>query len=169
MNSKVDKPYPEPKVVNKNLQYANLLLQEYSGVVSENSVIHLYLYQHFVLKEHYPEISKILKSIAITEMKHLELLGETITLLGMKPIYATMQNGLAHFWDSSKLNYSITLREILEMDIISEHQAIQNYQNSKRQIQDIYIQSMLQRIIEDEELHLNTFKNLLHTNFPKIE
>lgn len=165
MNFKSDQPYPLPRVIKKNLQYAKMLLQEYSGESSENTVTHLYLYQSFILKTLYPEIAHILQSIAITEMKHLSLLGQTITLLGMKPIYATMDHNHINYWTGKEVNYSTSLRQILETDIQSETKTIQNYQQAIESIQDPHIQRLLARIIDDEKIHLQVFQNLYKTNF----
>lgn len=161
MITKINKPYPRPQVMSKNKDYARLLLEDYAGKISEETAIHLYLYQHLILNHSYPEISKILKSIAETEMKHLELLGETITLLGTKPIFGTIKlNNDIEYWDSDNVNYNINLRDILEINIASEMEAIKNYQRNLEVIKDPYIQKLIKRIIEDEELHIAIFKDI---------
>ena len=165
MNFKSNQPYPNTMVTTRNLEYAKILLQEYSGGSSENTVTHLYLYQSFVLKNSYPEIAQILQSIAITEMKHLSLLGQTIALLGMKPIYATVDHNNIHYWNGKEVNYSTSLRQILEADIQAETNTIQKYQQSIESIHDPHVQKLLKRIIEDEKIHLQTFYDLYHSNF----
>ncbi|NLC53912.1 MAG: peptidoglycan-binding protein, partial [Firmicutes bacterium] len=80
-------PYPEPRVVAPNAFYAQLLLEDYAGMVSELTAVHQYLYNHYYFEK---ELSGMVKSIAIVEMKHLELLAETILLLGEAPEYRTL-------------------------------------------------------------------------------
>jgi bacterioferritin len=43
----LDLPYPEPMVEIPNIEYANLLLKDYAGAVSEFTAISLYVYQQF--------------------------------------------------------------------------------------------------------------------------
>lgn len=160
-------PYPEPQVTKKNRKYAELLLEDYAGKVSEDTAIHLYLYQHLILKQTHPHISKILEGIAETEMRHLELLGETITLLGVKPIFGTITNNVINYFDAEYVNYNINLYDILQININSEEEAIRNYQRNIEEIKDPYIQELLRRIIKDEELHIKIFKNIQDQITPK--
>lgn len=165
MNTKINKPYKIPTRITKNLEDAKILLQEYSGDISENTVIHQYIYQSLILKNSHPEISKILKSIAITEMTHLFLLGETILLLGMAPIYGTIKENKIDYWSGKEVNTDTNLKEILEININAEKNTIKNYETSKTLINNPEITELLERIIEDEKLHLHIFKTLLETNF----
>lgn len=40
----VDLPYPEPMIEEPNIEYANLLLKDYAGTVSEFTAINLYVF-----------------------------------------------------------------------------------------------------------------------------
>lgn len=44
-------PYPEIKVLKPNLYYANLLIDDYAGVISEFTAISQYLYHYFFFKD----------------------------------------------------------------------------------------------------------------------
>lgn len=155
-----DKPYPIPRVEKENLDYAKILSQSFAGNTSEETAIHLYLYQNFVAAD--DRIRKIMKKIAVVEMRHLDLLGETIKLLGLPPKFETYnsENGDPTPWTSSNVNYNSDLKQMLEIDIASETMAIQNYEIQKVVIQDHYIRELLDRIIEDEYIHLNIFIDL---------
>ena len=83
-------PYPEPRVAAPNAYYANLLLEDYAGVVSEMTAINQYLYHHFTFGEGFDELTELVECIAIIEMKHLELLAESILLLGVAPEFRTL-------------------------------------------------------------------------------
>lgn len=157
--------YPIPQVEQPNLEYAYLLEQDYAGPVSEDTAIHLYLYQHMVDEGLFPEFSEALHDIMITEMYHLELLGETIRLLGKEPRYQTTDpiTGSPKYWNASYVNYTTQLKEMLTTDIISEETAIRNYEAHREIIHDKYIKELLTRIIQDEQEHLTIFKKFYQT------
>lgn len=159
MKYHVDKPYPTPKVVEKNEEYANILLHSYAGSVSELTAIHQYLYQSFLLENHY---HSVLEQISIVEMHHLELLAETIKLLGKDPKYeATSSCSGTIPWTTTNVPYPSEFVEMITLDLHSEKMAIRNYQMACLHILDPYIQVLLERIIEDEKLHIQIFEQLL--------
>lgn len=152
-------PYPTPQVEKENLDYAKILSQSFAGKTSEETAIHLYLYQHFISND---KIKGVMEKIAEVEMRHLALLGKTIQLLGLPPKYETYdnENSKPIPWNSSFVNYNSDIKQMLEIDIASETMAIQNYEIQKVVIQDKYVQKLLDRIIEDEYIHLNIFIDL---------
>ncbi len=162
MKVKLDIPYPEVRVEEKNPYYADLLSEDYAGRSSETTATLLYSYQHFNTFDSNEEFSKIIEEIAIVEMKHLEMLGKTIKLLGKEPIYKTCEasRGDCVMWTASNIDYSTRLKEMLEVDIAAESKAIKIYESHKRLIKDKYIKNMLDRIILDEKRHLEIFKSL---------
>ena len=162
MKVKLDIPYPEVRVEEKNPYYADLLSEDYAGRTSETTATLLYSYQHFSSFDSNEEFSKIIEEIAIVEMKHLEMLGKTIKLLGREPIYKTCEasRGDCVMWTASNIDYSTRLKEMLEVDIKEESKAIKIYESHKRLIKDKYIKNMLDRIILDEKRHLEIFKSL---------
>ena len=104
----VNKPYPVPRVEQKNKEYAEILFNSFAGMVSEETAVHQYLYQHFILKEPY---KTILEKIAIVEMHHLNLLAETIFLLGEDPKYEVESaESIAIPWTSSYVPYPKDLK-----------------------------------------------------------
>ena len=162
MKVKLDIPYPEVRVEEKNPYYADLLSEDYAGRSSETTATLLYSYQHFNTFDSNEEFSKIIEKIAIVEMKHLEMLGKTIKLLGKEPIYKTCEasRGDCVMWSASNIDYSTRLKEMLEVDIREESKAIKIYESHKKKIKDKYIKNMLDRIILDEKRHLEIFKSL---------
>lgn len=157
-----DKFYPTPQVEKENIEYAKMLSHDYAGSTSEDTAIHLYLYQSIILEKTHPDISNILKRIAITKMKHLELLGKTIYLLGLKPKFVSYTpDNIKQYWNSSSVNYTISLTNMLKQDIKAESLAIETYERQRTEINDKYIKNLLTYIIEDEKKHLQTFTALL--------
>lgn len=148
-------PYPEIKVSAPNEYYAKLLLNDYAGNISEFTAINQYLYHNFVLRPKYNELASIIENISITEMKHMEILARLIHLLGGNPIYTDSNNV---FWNAKYVFYGKDVCNKLYGNLDSENQAIQNYQIRITQIQDKYIQAILNRIILDEKLHVKIFE-----------
>ena len=169
MKVKLDIPYPEVMVEEKNSYYADLLSQDYAGMVSESTATFLYSYQHFNTFKSNEEFSKIIEEIAIVEMKHLEMLGKTIKLLGNEPVYKTCEasRGDCMMWSASNIDYSTDLKDMLKTDIKAEETAIKTYEHHKRLINDKYIKRMLDRIIMDEKRHLEIFNSIHNGLFKK--
>lgn len=156
----VNLPYPEPRIERQDVQYANILLQDYAGAVSEFTAINLYSYQHFVSEGEYEDYAEVIGKVSMAEMKHLELLGETIKMLGIKPIYIDSACPQGKLWTPCYVNFTVYIKEMLLEDIKAEMKAIDNYKYHITIIKDKYITELLKRIILDEELHLKLFREL---------
>ena len=164
LECRVDKPYPEVRVERKNIEYAKLLLDDYASEVGEDRAIHQYVYQKFDKFKDNPLFSKTLSQIAMVEMKHLELLGETIKLLGVNPEFRFVDKNTNYlvYWNSSFVDYTTDIVEMLRSDIKIEEEAIRKYKYHISLINDKYIKALLYRIIEDEEVHIKCFNMLLN-------
>jgi bacterioferritin len=149
--------YPEPKVTGPNRYYAQLLLEDYSGAVSELTAINQYLYHYFTFW-HHKELAELEECISIIEMKHMELLAETIQLLGVNPEFRVLTGNHPVYWTASFVYYGIEICDKLDADIAAEIQAIENYRIHQRLIDDPCIWQLLERIIMDEEHHLRLFQ-----------
>lgn len=161
---KLDIPYPIVKVEKENLYYADLLSEDYAGIISETTAVMLYSYQHFDKFNTEKEFSKIIEEIGRVEMIHLEMLGETIKLLGKNPIYKVCESsrGDCIYWNAKNVDYKNDLKSMLKTDIFSEKTAIKKYTEHKKLIEDKYIKEMLSRIILDEKRHLEIFETLMN-------
>lgn len=135
----VNLPYPEPRIEMQNVQYANILLNDYAGSVSEFTAVSLYSYQHFVSEGEYKDFAELIGGISMAEMKHLELVGETIKLLGIKPVYIDNACPPGRLWTGAYVNYTTFIKEMLMEDIKSELKAIENYRYHITLINDKYI------------------------------
>jgi bacterioferritin len=155
-------PYPEVRVARPNKEYAYLLLEDYVGMVSELTAICQYSYHHFVLEDENREVADTLSCIALVEMHHLEILAETIVMLGVDPRYRTVEkNKNERYWDGSFVFYGTALCDRLTADVGSEWAAIANYRKHQRMIDDPYINRILERIILDELHHVEMFNHLI--------
>ena len=158
----VNLPYPEIKVESPNLDYATILSNIYAGQHSELTTILLYIFEHISFFKTNEDYSKTLRGIAIVEMHHLQMLGELISLLGMKPIYMSFDQNKKEIipWNSSFVNYNTNIKEMIDIDIQTEQNTIQHYKYILTLIKDKYITEIIERIIKDEELHLSIFQEL---------
>ena len=160
MKCYVDLPYPEIRVEKPNIEYAKILSNAYAGKISEQTAILLYIFEHMTLNGEFKEYSETLKKIAIVEMHHLEMLGETIRLLGMEPVFMSYdknKNGLVP-WKATYVNYNVNVKDIVNIDINEEERTIEYYNYVLEVVKDKYIRKLIERIIKDEELHLKIFK-----------
>lgn len=149
-------PYPEPQVLRPNPYYAMLLLEDYAGTISEMTAINQYFY-HYLTLHQYHDLAELQECVSIIEMYHMELLGETIRLLGVPPEYRTLTNNKPVYWNASYVYYGFSICDKLSADIAAEKSAIQQYRLHQNLIDDPYIKALLERIILDEQHHLNLF------------
>lgn len=158
----LDEPYPEIRVMAQNQAYANLLLEDYAGRVSETTAIMQYVFHHMHMARipGWEEVAEMEEKVSIVEMYHLEILGKLILLLGGNPRYWDCHQ---QFWNASFVDYQdFDPCAQLRADIQAEQTAIQNYRMRIQEIQDPYIQAILERIIKDEEHHLKLFREALN-------
>lgn len=155
-----DLPYPSIKVVEKNKEYALLLLQDYAGIHSELTAITSYRYLTLTLGKEYEEIINAYKGISIIEMKHLDILGSFIYELGVLPRYYSSQNNKTIMWNGSFVKSDTDVKTTLHSSIQGEITAIKQYRKHIELIEDIYIKKALNRIILDEEIHVDILSEL---------
>ena len=148
---------PYPKVTGAHCpNTVKLLKEDYAGVVSELTAITQYIFQENSLDD-YPSFQKSLLKIAIQEMKHLDLLGEAIETLGGSPRFDDGE----YYWVSSNVDYSTGIKNIVLADIKAEKAAIENYTKHAQIIENKSVKDLINRIIEDEKLHLEFYENVL--------
>lgn len=162
-NYRVDLPYPDMNGIEPNLEYGKIILEDYAGRVSELSAITQYIYHHFRLDDPYPDVAEVLRNIAIVEMSHLDIVGTLILKLGVDPQYYTLANQKQKYWTAKppNINYAKSLCKILKVDIDAEKEAIRQYRETIRLIDDRQIDRIIERIILDEELHIKILKTIL--------
>lgn len=156
-------PYPEVRVVKPNAFYAQLLLEDYAGQVSETTAITQYLYHHYVLEQEFKEIADLLSCIALVEMHHQEMLADTIVKLGVDPRFRTIgPNNVETYWIASYITYGNALCDRISANIASEWAAIANYRRHQSIIDDPSIKALLERIVMDELHHITLFNQVIY-------
>ena len=151
----VDLPYPPIQVRRENTAYANLLGMDYCGPVSELSAITQYINNENRISHEKCAMAKTLLGIGIAEMMHLQKLGQLICLLGGKVDFiARPYNGRPRMWTPEYLTIPEHVGKMLQADIAAEKDAISQYQMHIKMIDDDCVNTVLRRIIQDEEYHV---------------
>ncbi len=161
----VDMPYPPVRVEGKNRRYGYAMLQNMSGRESEFSTITQYIYDGFVARDmlNKEEAAKIFQQISIVEMHHLSIFGQLACLLGVEPRFWSLKQGRQNcmqYWNAGYNTYEMNYLRLLKEAIKGEQQAIYQYQSQCKWIRDEYVQENLQRIIKDEELHVEILQKM---------
>ncbi|MGL5151035.1 MAG: ferritin-like domain-containing protein [Clostridium sp.] len=157
----LNKPYPEVMVSEKNKHYADILSNDFAGACSEMTAVTQYLNHNIRLGIINREVSAALLEISKVEMKHLDIIGELIVLLGGDLYYGRSKKDKFQCWSPKFINYGKDLRGMLKFDIQSEVDAIVQYKKHIEEIEDKHIKKILYRIIEDEEFHIEILDGLL--------
>lgn len=158
---KSNEEYPKLKIDRKSLKDARILSTNLAYSTSELSAINQYIYEHFQFDKKYKDISEIMKRISIVEMHHLDIIGEIITELGGRANFQYFYNNRYYPWNANMLYYCDDIKKLMEFNIISEEKAIRQYKYQARIINNGNISEILNRIIKDEEVHIEIFKDIL--------
>jgi len=120
----------------------------------ELGVVLQYMRQHYMAQGiESPQVADILKSVAKTEMKHAEALAERVAYLGGEPTTDR---------DPAKLSDNLT--QMLKDDLAVENEAVKMYKEIIeicKRADDITSRTMMEKILADEEGHVDTFTRLL--------
>lgn len=160
-------PYPPIAVEGPNPAYARAMLDNAGGRNSEMSAVSIYFYNHIITAQE--EVAAMFHDISIVEMHHLEIFAELAMLLGEDPRLWTQTGNCKTYWSGNYLRYSASLPQLLRNAISAEEDAIEKYQGQLQTIGDRYIRANLQRIIRDEELHIEILSDLYHRYATDIE
>jgi len=129
----------------------DLLNQARSG---ELAAILQYMVHHYELEDaDFGKLAKILKTVAIEEMKHAEALAERILFLGGTP---TTKPDV-----EAKKGQEIAA--MLATDIALEAGAVKSYNESAvrcSELRDQVSKDLFDKLLADEERHLDQFQNI---------
>lgn len=150
-----DLPYPTVSAERTDYHDANCIREDYGGSESETTAIMQYVYQSYICASD-EELHNMFIGIAMVEMHHHDLLGETLCKLGDKPIIA----GRRRYWNAGVVNYATCALDMINNDIMAEKQAICNYRKTIKCLNNISIIELIERIILDEELHVELLESM---------
>ncbi len=152
--------YPEIVEADNNPQTVGILKDLLSSRDGEMSGIMQYIYQSRLAFKVEPEVSQLLEEIAVVEMEHMELLMDAIIAFGGTPKY---DNGRGQMFNAGYVNYTTKLKDMLEANMAGEDRSISDYTRAQKMVKNQSLKELLNRIIEDEKLHLNAFKTIYKT------
>lgn len=161
MEIKAEKDYPTLDEIKEDHKSLRVISPAYAGGRGELTAVLQYVYQSIVLERiGYADTSKKILGIAVNEMHHLELLGSAIAALGAPPVFTSCPPYPVCYYSASHVNYAKTPEEMLDSDIEAETQAICDYKQMIPRLCNPPLVALIERIIEDEELHLSLFKEM---------
>lgn len=161
MKYTLDIPYPSIQDLDTNIEYSQIILSNLGGLHSEMNAVSLYFYNHIILENQWPKLSRAMNQIAIVEMKHLDIFARMCYKLGADPRLWDCHQDLLEYWSPGFNVYPRQIHTLLENAIIQEQNTITNYQYQMSCIDEKIIQDMLKRIIMDEQLHIEIFESFL--------
>lgn len=158
----LDLPYPTAVDIEKDLDSARILAPAYAGARGELTALLQYIYHYYNFSaQDDDEVANILLGIALCEMRHFRILGETIERLGADPVYTIMPPYMQNFYNSAYVCYSKTPKKMLLDDIAGELVAINDYEKMLARLKNERVAAIVSRIILDEELHVKVLKEKL--------
>lgn len=157
-----DTPFPTTEKITHDALSLRIISPAYAAPASELTAVLQYVYHTFFFRrEGLGDIADTLESIAVAEMIHLRLLGETVLALGAAPVYTQFPPASFNFYSAKFVSYSCKLKDMIEDDIVGERHAIRGYENMLCKLKNKCVAAIISRILEDERLHLAALEKIL--------
>lgn len=153
-------PYPPVAAQIKSPAYAQAMLSNMSGSVSEMCAVSLYFYNRLLSQEQ-QKIADIFSKMAVVEMHHLEIFWTLAHQMGADPRLWQRRAGRMLYWSPGYNDYPQELLPILQNSLKCEQLTIQKYQDQAEEISDENVVENLMRIILDEQVHASILKELI--------
>ncbi len=157
-----DGPYPSLKGLQTDCLSVRIISPAYATSAGELNAVMQYIYHslNFACKGD-EKTAELLKSIAIAEMIHFDLLGEALIKMGAQPVFTANPPAQYNFYSTKFVAYSRTLRNMIEDDIMGEKHAIYGYEKMLARLKNDTLKALISRILEDERLHVGALKESL--------
>lgn len=153
--------YPEINIQSRNPVYARYMLDNLGGANSEMSAVSLYFYNNLITEQNYGDIAYIFHKISIVEMHHMDIFGKLALCLGEDPRLWTWRYNRRVFWTPSFNHYPTDFSRLMHNALSGELAAIEKYECQCRSIENANIVACLQRIIKDEKVHVDIFRQII--------
>lgn len=155
---RIDAPYPTVTTNGENYYQAKCIMDDYSGKEGELTAVTEYMYYAYItLHQGEKELSEMFEGIAIAEMMHHKLLAGAIAEFGANPIFG----GNDTYWTGANISYTQNKQQMLNRSIELEKTAIANYEKALACTSNESLKSLIDRILQDEYLHLEYFEKAL--------
>lgn len=157
---RADLPYPEITDATSDMKTVAILKELLSGRDGEIAAVLQYIYQSRIANLSEPEIANVFEEIGIVEMQHTQKLMDAILAFGGNPQF---NNSYGQYFSAGYVNYSQKLKDMLEANIKGERDAIEDYSKAIQNAQNASLKELFNRIILDEQIHLEIFEKLLNS------
>ncbi|MBQ8426600.1 MAG: manganese catalase family protein [Clostridia bacterium] len=166
---RVNEPYPIIEDVFCDKYSATVISPAYCGLHGELNAVLSYTRGNFNYADAVDEkTSELFMGIALAEMHHFNLLGQTLLSLGARPNLAEC----SPFTSSDNLKQKTTLsrapEKILADSIAMEMVVIYGYEKMLKLLKNRQVYAIIERILEDERLHLEILKDRFNSGGVKI-
>ena len=155
-----DLPYPSTDTLTTDVRSGQIISFAYATLHGELTAILQYVYHHFYFDKIEENDAEILMAIAKAEMMHLDILGTAMLRLGVSPRYVQIPN-TSNYYNTCSVSQATTPQKMLMDDIQGEMNAIADYQKMLFILKNEQVEAIIQRIILDEQLHLDKLKEML--------
>ena len=162
-NIVVDSPYPPIQSEVRQNEYAYAMLSNIGSAVSEMSTISSYVYNSVILSHEYGDLAECFHKMSIVEMHHLKIFASFALQMGADPRLWSLNKRRPHYWTPAYNNYPREIREMIENSIRGEEGAVQKYTRQTKTIRDANIIENLERIIIDEQRHIEVLHEMLES------
>ena len=146
-----DLPYPSVETLSKDVRSGQIISFAYATLRGELTATLQYTYHHFYMGQTDKDDAQTLMSIGI---------AEAMLKLGVSPKYMQCPNTQTYY-NASTVSQAVTPAKMLMDDVQGEMNAIADYQKMLFILKNEQVEALIQRIILDEQLHLETLKNML--------
>ena len=160
-NVTIDLPYPSIETKSRRPEYAHAMLSNIGSDNSEMTAVSLYFYNSVILNPDYAHFAQCFHEISIVEMHHLNIFAALAYQMGLDPRLWSMQKYDTCYWTPAYNEYPREIRRVIENSLKSELAAIQKYTRQAETINDQNIVEILERIILDEQQHVDIFAAML--------
>lgn len=153
--------WPPLKIECPDQVYANEMLSNIGSCNSEFSAVTLYLYNNIILTDTNRQFAEIFHKISVVEMHHWQIFAQLARMLGADPRPWSINCSCPVYWSPDCLKYPQQLKALLENSLKGEQEAIEKYRRQASCIKDSCITALLNRIILDEQIHVEIFHEML--------
>ena len=153
-------PYPDLSGIKPSFKDAAVISPAYADIHSELTAILQYLFHSLAFSEQGDDQNaRLLMSIAVAEMRHLNLLGEALSRLGISPVFSRRPPNKCEFFSAGCVDYCTSPAAMLASDIAGESEAIRIYECILVKLSDKTLIDLISRIVLDEKMHLAALKS----------
>lgn len=159
-----EEAYPEITAGVQNIRIARALAANVASTQGEDAAIHRYLYQHWRFAQKQEAFTQCIKKIAIVEMHHLDIFGELIRQLGGDPRFCHYAAGRCLPFYTGCLTYPRRLEHAVAANLAAEKHTYATYLRQAKTFRQSApcVADILERIAQDEKLHIEIFQRWLN-------